>query len=603
MAACLGVVRERPVLGAAGHRSETRSHESARVRGATGTRTEVGAALARLVVHSIPERNLYVLADQLRLRPPRRIPHVIRTFSPNYPVGHQDTFWVLGEDKNRYFRMAATIRAETPHLYVYVQNGVTFPQAGLDKAANTFERSIYPTDRSYFGSEWTPGVDGDPHITCLIGDLQSSGVAGYYSAEDEYPRLVDSYSNQREMFLIDSNGATPGSAIFDSTLAHEFQHMIHWHMHPHENLWLNEGMSMMAERFNGYAPVDEADAFVAQPTTQLNTWNETASSSIAHYGASYLFLSYLYDRYGRGLVRDILADKRYTDFELINDVLQRRHIDTTADRLFTQWVSANYVNDRSFANGVYGYNELPRQVEVQRNATVPFTYQGSVPPYAAQYVVLDGLSGKSPFRLRFSAPVTVPAVGAGNGTPFWWSDRGDMDDSRLTRAVDLTRVHRATLHFQTWYDIEQDYDYAYVEASLDGGKTWDTLRGTHTTTSNPNGASYGNAYTGTSKGWLTESVDLSRYAGRRILLRLEYITDEGYNGQSWVVKNLSIPQIGWRDTFTGWTAQGFVPITTNALPSTWTVQLISYTARGIEVTRLPVSGGNGSLSIDPAKEG
>lgn len=564
-----------------------------------------GAALARFVARPVPERNLYVLADQLKLRPPRRIPHVIRNFMPNYPVGRQDKFYVLGEDANRYFVMRATLRAKTAHLYIYVQNGVEVNQKDLQTAANHFERVTYPTDRSYFGSEWSPGVDDDVHITCLIGDLKSSGVGGYYSAEDEYPHLVNPYSNQREMFYIDSQASTPGDAGFDSTLAHEFQHMIHWHMHPHESLWLNEGMSMLAERLNNYPPVGEPNAFVDEPTTQLNTWNESASASVAHYGAAYLYLSYLYDRFGRGFIRDLLADKQYTDFELVNDVLRRRHIHATADELFKEWVVANYVNDRSLANGLYAYGQLPRQVTVQKTTSVPFSYRGSVKPYAAHYVVLNALQGKGTFRLQFSAPATVPVVGppSNPATPFWWSNRGDMMDTRLIRSVDLRRVHQATLRFQTWYDIETNYDYAYVEVSRDGGTTWDTLRGTHTTRANPNGANYGNGYTGTIKDWQTEAVDLSRYAGHRVMLRLEYITDEGYNGQSWVIRGLTIPQIGWQDSFTGWTTQGFAPVGKNVLPSTWTVQLISYTSKGIALSSLPVKEGKGSVVVNPAKQG
>jgi hypothetical protein len=364
---------------------------------------------------------------------------------------------------------------------------------------------------------------------------------------------------------------------------------------------------MLAEKLNGYPPVGEPNAFDFNPTTQLNTWNETASASVAHYGAAFLFLSYLYNRFGRGIIRGILADKQFTDFELLNDVLKRRHIQTTADELFKEWVVANYVDDRSIANGRYAYPELPQKVNVQRTTSVPFTYHSSVPPYAAQYVVLDSLQGKNPFRLQFAAPTTVPVVGLPNTpravTPFWWSNRGDMMDTRLVRSVDLRGVHHATLHFQTWYDIEKDYDYSYVEVSRDGGKTWDTLRGPHTTTANPNGANYGNGYTGTTKKWQAESIDLSRYAGHRILLRFEYITDEGYNGQSWVLRGLSIPEIHWTDNFTGWSPRGFVPVAKDSLPARWIVQLVSYTNKGTQVSTMPLSGNKGSVQVNPAQQG
>jgi immune inhibitor A len=554
------------------------------------------AALSNLLVRSVPGRDLYALAEQLRLRPPRPIPHMVRHSSANYAVGRQDRFYVLAEDQNKYFTLKATILAKTPHLYLYVENGTGVSRAQAQKAANDFEHSIYPTDRSFFGSEWRPGVDDDPHITCLVADLRSTGVGGYYSAEDEYPHLVNPYSNQREMFYVDSKAESPGDPAFDSTLSHEFQHMIHWHVHPHENVWLNEGMSMLAEKLNGYPPTGEPDTFISEPTIQLNTWRASADSSIPHYGAAYLFLSYLYERYGRGIVHDMLSDRQYTDFQLIDDVLRKRQIHTNAESLFAQWVVANQVN----GGGIYGYKELTRLVATQKTAGVPFSYKASIPPYAASYVAINVPAHS--LRLNFSGAVSVPVVGTQDNGPFWWSNRGDMMDTRLVRSVDLTHVHKATLSFKTWYDIEKNYDYGYVEASTNG-KSWDTLHGTHTTRINPYRANYGNGYTGTTKKWRTEKVDLSRYAGHRIKLRFEYITDESYNGQSWAIKDLTIPEIHYRDNFTGWHPSGFVPVLQNALPNKWRVQLIAHNSKGIAVTTLKLKGSKGSVVINPAQTG
>ena len=566
-------------------------------------RARSSTALTTLLARPIPVRNLYALTDQLRLHAPHSIPHVIRNFSPNYRVGHQDKFWVLDEDHNHYFVMPATIRAETKHLYLYVQTGVQVNNAVMQRAAINFEKHIYPTDRSFFGSEWRPGVDGDPHITCLIGNLRSSGVGGYYSAEDEYPRLVNPYSNQREMFYINSGEANiSDTSSFDLTLSHEFQHMIHWNVHPHENLWLNEGMSMLAERLNHLTPTSEPEAYLSSPTTQLTSWNQSASASVAHYGAAYLFLSYIYDHYGRGVIHDIVSDRRYTDFRLIDDVLQRRHIHTTAIHIFQQWIVANYLNDASVASGVYAYKGLPHTLSAQKTMTVPSSTDASVPPYAPRYIAMPSLQGQKPFRLRFAAPTTMPLIGTTGVESSWWSNRGDMSDTRLVRQVDLRRVHHATLQFQTWYDIEKNYDYAYVEASRDG-HTWTPLRATHTTRANPNGASYGWAYTGNSNNWTDEKLDLSAYAGHRMWLRLEYVTDEGYNGQGMLLKNISIPEIGFHDRFTGWKQQGFLPLTSNAVPISWHVQLISYGTSGVQVTSMPISGGHGSVLIDPSHGG
>jgi len=171
-------------------------------------------------------------------------------------------------------------------------------------------------------------------------------------------------------------------------------------------------------------------------------------------------------------------------------------IHLTADQIFAQWAIANLVHDHSINGGVYGYKTLGFKLQDPTTKLGPTSpVDSQVPPYAAQYATVDLPKDGSAFRIHFSAPATVPVISA-SGAPFWWSDRGDMVDTRLQRSVDLSHVHRATLHFRLWYDTEKDYDYGYVEASRDGGKTWQTLPGQHTTNTNPTGGSYGNGYTG-----------------------------------------------------------------------------------------------------------
>ncbi|HZS93218.1 MAG TPA: hypothetical protein VFA78_00335 [Chloroflexota bacterium] len=554
-------------------------------------------ALAQLVSKPIPARNLYTLTSQLRLHPPRTFSHVVRRTSPNYKVGHQDTFWVLGEDKNRFFRLKARILAEEPHIYIYVQNGITVSAAQAQTAADTFEHKIYPTDRKHFGSEWIPGVDGDPHITCLVGHLRSSGLGGYYSAEDEYPTIVNPYSNQREMIYINADSAVPGSGMFDQYVAHEFQHMIHWHTHPHDNAWLNEGMSVLAEYINHYPDPIYATAFGSLPTTQMDAWSGINDPSIlAHYGAAYLFLTYLYDRYGSGLIHDIVGESRYTDFQAIDAALQKHHIAETARQLFQQWVVANTLKPEP-GHGIYHYPQLPATVSVAKKLTAPFTDRASIPPWAARYVTIE--PGTSPIHLKFSGATSVPLVSA-SGLNFWWSNREDMTETQLERTVDLRHVHQVTLTFQAWYRIEKDYDYAYVEASIDG-KSWQTLPATTTTFANPFRASYGAGFTGSSGGWRNETVDLSRFAGHLLHLRFQYVTDDEYNEQSLAVRNIAIPAIGYRDNGAGWHAAGFVHVLGNRLPNQWTVQVIEHTAKGVSVKQMPVgANGRGSLTINPA---
>ena len=81
-----------------------------------------------------------------------------------------------------------------------------------------------------------------------------------------------------------------------------------------------------------------------------------------------------------------------------------------------------------------------------------------------------------------------------------------------------------SLKFMTWYDIEDDWDYAYVQVSAGGG-AFETIEGNLTTNYNPHGTNLGNGITGSSGGWVEAKFDLSDYVGQSITIRLTYKTD------------------------------------------------------------------------------
>jgi hypothetical protein len=154
----------------------------------------------------------------------------------------------------------------------------------------------------------------------------------------------------------------------------------------------------------------------------------------------------------------------------------------------------------------------------------------------------------------------------------------------LTRAFDLSEVEKATLSYWAWYDIEEDWDYAYLEVSADGGETWKTLPAPSATDTNPNGNNYGWGYTGQSGGgsspqWIKEEVDLSDYAGQKILVRFEYITDDAVNRPGFCLDDMVIPEIGYQYDAEkgndGWAAEGFIRMD-NILPQDWVVQVIEF---------------------------
>jgi hypothetical protein len=110
------------------------------------------------------------------------------------------------------------------------------------------------------------------------------------------------------------------------------------------------------------------------------------------------------------------------------------------------------------------------------------------------------------------------------------------------------------------------------------------------------GANYGWGYNGVSGSgdrpeWIQEQVDLSQYAGQKVQLRFDYITDAGVNGEGFLLDDVSIAEAGYASDFEtdngGWEAAGFVRIQ-NILPQTFRLALIT---RGAEtqVQYIPLS--------------
>lgn len=135
-----------------------------------------------------------------------------------------------------------------------------------------------------------------------------------------------------------------------------------------------------------------------------------------------------------------------------------------------------------------------------------------------------------------------------SGSYEFWGGRGDEIDHHITTVIDLTGRSSATLDFWTWYDIEENWDFGFVQVSTDG-EHWTSLATPHTTYDlDPDGYPAIRAnlpgYTGSSGGWLHEAVDLSPYCGGPLYLRFRYMTDWALNGTGFFVDDVTVTADG-----------------------------------------------------------
>jgi immune inhibitor A len=176
-------------------------------------------------------------------------------------------------------------------------------------------------------------------------------------------------------------------------------------------------------------------------------------------------------------------------------------------------------------------------------------------PSAANTKQAQGL-----FVLLPDKQVTVNLGPPHSGTKFYYSGSGDGLDVVMYRQFTLPAA--AALTAQVRYDIEQDWDYAYLVASTDGGATWQNVPTSRSTATDPNGQNFGNGITGTSAGlWVTLDANLSAYAGN-VLLGFRYWTDGAVVERGFMVDDIQISgqPVDGAESEAGWTftpADGF----------------------------------------------
>ena len=500
-----------------------------------------------------PDRDLYDLTRRLATKSGQPILRVVNSQPVAYEVGRQDTFNVTDITNRNVYPLQATLHVVTDHAYWYIADGVQFNLDDLEESARVFEEEIRPRVTAVFGTELVPGVDNDVRLTVLHAPL--SGAAGYYSSVDEYPSIVHPHSNQREMIYMTSS-LPLNSRSYLGTLAHEFTHAIQFRADDSDESWVNEGLAEVGAEVAGYVPSFRT-AFLSRPSTSLINWPDDPGSSFYSYGGANLFFEYLGQQYGRESL-GMLMEHPSDSIQGVEAYLQYVDAGRSFVDVFADWTVANYL-DRD-GGGPYSYPESQVRVADVRTIAGPAQFRDEVPQYGSKYYEI---LSRGPATMHFEGHTETPLIPrpSAGGERCWWSNRGDSIDTTLTAEVALPDQDSLAMTYSLWYDIEEGWDYAYVEVSTDGGETWDVLQGNYSSAADPVGNAFGPGYTGISRRWLEDSVDLTSYRGMDVLLRFEYVTDDAIHGTGLCLDDISITGASLDAAGTGsgsWEANGFV---------------------------------------------
>ncbi|MFT3891355.1 MAG: immune inhibitor A [Anaerolineales bacterium] len=150
-----------------------------------------------------------------------------------------------------------------------------------------------------------------------------------------------------------------------------------------------------------------------------------------------------------------------------------------------------------------------------------------------------------------TANISTPFEGA----KFYYSGMGDNLDNFMYKSFNLPAG--ATLNAKVKFNIELDWDYAYVVYSTDNGATWMPVVTNLSTSTDPNGQNLGNGITGSTAGqWVDLTANLPT---GNVLLGFRYWTDVAASEIGFMVDNIQITgsALDGAEADAGWTFKGF----------------------------------------------
>ncbi|MBO4205817.1 M14 family metallopeptidase [Micromonospora echinofusca] len=239
-----------------------------------------------------------------------------------------------------------------------------------------------------------------------------------------------------------------------------------------------------------------------------------------------------------------------------------------------------------------------------------------------------------------SAPVDWARPGAAPFDPrtgdwYLYSNRADEAYKRLTRTVDLTSASSAELRFFTSYDVEENWDFLFVEAHEVGSDNWTTLPDANGHTGRVTGESCAggwveelhpflghyvgadcsptgstgewHAATGASGGWQEWRIDLSAYAGKKVEIAISSASDWSTQGLGvflddarFIADGATVAETSFESAdLGGWTVAGPPPGTAGGA-NTWTRSQQAFEEGSVVTTPDTVYLGFGLEGLAPA---
>ncbi len=376
-------------------------------------------------------------------------------------LGDRHAFFSIDFQTSEQYIVSATLRAIGDFCYLYVEDsewGHTVDRETLETVRRAFDdstpadpqRGIYRIQTELFGAP--PDIDGDAKIYLLLLDIRDAAVrgggfiAGFFNPVDQqrgvlrHPELgAPIRSNERDMLYIDTHPLDTDGAEGLGVIAHEFQHLIHWGHDTNELTWVNEGCADIAMALCGYRPEKHVTSFEKQPSISLTGWPRGSHSHLAHYGAAYLWMLYLYEHHGGRETIAAVVREQTDGIAGVNAALRSQGITRSFSSIFADWKVANFLDDTQFAEGRYGYQNEDLSIRPSRTHTsYPITATGGIlDNYATDYITLFSSGGWQGLNVVFEIQSPLARVGVMDGNQLYDLKAIEFQHGRPSRVIDV----------------------------------------------------------------------------------------------------------------------------------------------------------------------
>ena len=139
---------------------------------------------------------------------------------------------------------------------------------------------------------------------------------------------------------------------------------------------------------------------------------------------------------------------------------------------------------------------------------------------------------------------------------YFYSTRGDDIDTSASKTLPSALTAATPIRFRATWDIETDWDYAYLRALVNG--TWQNVETSASTATSPNGQNFGLGITGSSGGWTTVTATLPEGT---TAYGFRYWTDGAVVRPGFAVDSISFQgAVDTASSTAGWTLNGFVQL-------------------------------------------